>query len=88
MGPSERYLIDSLTHSRCNQFSGRHRVHDNQRPHRLETQSCCLQQDQPHLWAPRGAPVYWLTIKSQIYGSVSGTYMGWYACALIGMRVH
>ena len=57
MGPSERYLIDSPAHTRCNQSSSRHGVQDNQRPYGLETQSCNLRQDQPHIWAPRGGSV-------------------------------
>ena len=42
VGPSERYLTDSPTHTRCNQPSGGHRVQDNQRPHRLETHPAIL----------------------------------------------
>ena len=35
----------------------------------------------PMLWLH----IHWLAIKGRIYGSVSGTYMGWYTCALIGV---
>ena len=42
VGRSERYLIDSPTHIRCNQSGSGHRVQDNQRLYGLETQSCDL----------------------------------------------
>ena len=57
MGPSERHLIDSPTHSRRVQSGSRHRVQDDEGPYRLETQSCDLRQDRPNLWAPGGGPI-------------------------------